>query len=74
MMNDRELDSLAVSIAKYGQKNPIIYDADGVLVDGRCRLEACRRAGVAPKTVTLPPGADTFHVGVDPTVVSPGAI
>jgi ParB-like nuclease domain len=64
MMSDRELDALAVSITKDGQFKPIIYDADGVLVDGRCRLEACRRAGIEPRTVTLPPGADALHVSM----------
>jgi ParB-like chromosome segregation protein Spo0J len=62
MMSDKQLDALAVSIAKNGQAEPIIYDADGVLVDGRCRLEACQRVGIKPQIIALPPGEDTFKV------------
>jgi hypothetical protein len=62
MMSELELDSLAASITKIGQLHPIIYDSDGKLVDGRCRLEACRRAGIAPKTITLSPDEDPFEV------------
>jgi hypothetical protein len=62
MMSDKQLDALAVSIAKNGQAEPIIYDADGMLVDGRCRLEACQRVGIKPKIITLPPGEDAFKV------------
>jgi hypothetical protein len=69
MMSDRELDSLATDITKNGQHEPIIYDTDGVLVDGRCRLEACRRAGIEPKAVTLPPDEDALKVWVSNNIV-----
>ena len=35
MMSDQELDALARDITQNGQHEPIIYDADSVLVDGR---------------------------------------
>lgn len=48
MMPDDELDALADDIATNGQTHPIVVTRDGVLLDGRCRLEACRRAAVEP--------------------------
>jgi ParB-like nuclease domain len=69
MMSDQELDALAADIAKNGQHEPIIYDADGLLVDGRCRLEACRRAGITPKTITLQPGEDAIQVSISNNIV-----
>lgn len=49
MMLDDELDDLAADIKANGQQYPIVLDSTGVLIDGRNRLEACRRAGVAPE-------------------------
>src|SRR3954451_7878571 len=50
MMSDEELDDLAADIEANGLLHPIVLDADGmVLIDGRNRLEACRRAGVEPE-------------------------
>ncbi len=62
IMTESELDSLALDIKRNGQLRPIIYDADGVLVDGKCRLAACRRAGIEPKSITLKPREDAFEV------------
>jgi ParB-like nuclease domain len=62
MMPDREIGAMAASIKRNGQRDPIIYDSDGILIDGRNRLEACRRAGIEPQSVTLPPGTDTLSV------------
>src|SRR5258705_856322 len=45
MMSDEELDELAEDIKQNGQLLPIIVK-DGLIIDGRNRLEACRRAGV----------------------------
>ena len=55
MMSEEELDALAADIAANGQRAPIVVDSDGRVVDGRNRLEACRRAGMEPDVVTLPP-------------------
>lgn len=49
MMTDGEIDELAADIKANGQQVPIIVDADGLILDGRNRYEACRRAEVAPR-------------------------
>lgn len=49
MLPDDELQALADSIEAEGQLHPILLDPKGVLLDGRNRLEACRRAGVDPR-------------------------
>lgn len=48
LMPDDELASLAEDIACNGQRDQIILDQHGRLIDGRNRLEACRRAEVEP--------------------------
>ena len=48
MLDDDDLADLAADIAANGQREPITLNLDGVLIDGRNRLEACRRAGVEP--------------------------
>jgi hypothetical protein len=53
MMTDEELDRLAEDIEENGLLNPIVRDKEGILIDGRNRLEACKRAGVIPKFETL---------------------
>ena len=53
MLPDDDLDALAADISVNGQRHPILLTFDGVLVDGRNRLEACKRAGVPPKFRTI---------------------
>ena len=48
MMSDDELADLAADIKANGQLHPIFVDDGGLLVDGRDRFEACKRAGVEP--------------------------
>ena len=48
MLDDDDLADLAADIAANGQREPITLNLDGALIDGRNRLEACRRAGVEP--------------------------
>jgi ParB-like chromosome segregation protein Spo0J len=48
MMSSEELDDLAEDIRQNSQADPIILDQHRQLVDGRNRLEACRRARVSP--------------------------
>jgi hypothetical protein len=53
MIDDEALDELALSIAENGLRHPILLSRDGQLIDGRNRLEACRRAGVKPRFETV---------------------
>lgn len=48
MMSDEDIDALAKSILEQGLRQPIILTEDGHLLDGRNRVVACSRAGVAP--------------------------
>jgi hypothetical protein len=57
MMTADELQELAADIAENGQQEPIIID-DGVLIDGRNRLEACKLAKVEPFFADMPKGRD----------------
>jgi hypothetical protein len=51
MMADDELDALAADIEKNGLNEPIlVHKKTGFVVDGRNRIEACKRAGVEPHT------------------------
>ena len=50
MLSDGELDELAESIASIGLINPIVVDPAGLILDGRNRMEACKRAGVEVQT------------------------
>lgn len=57
MLKPDELDDLAADIRTHGQHEPIVVliDSDGrrSILDGQNRREACKRAGVAPRVVTL---------------------
>jgi ParB-like chromosome segregation protein Spo0J len=48
LLPDDELDELAADMKANGQLHPIILDRDGMLIDGRNRQEACKRAGIKP--------------------------
>ncbi|MEU1090761.1 ParB N-terminal domain-containing protein [Streptomyces sp. NPDC005892] len=52
MLSEDELHDLAESIRREGLHEPIVRDADGVLLDGRNRLAACELAGVEPRFIT----------------------
>jgi ParB-like chromosome segregation protein Spo0J len=58
MMSEEELERLAFDIKVKGQQFPIVQDKDGILLDGRNRLEACHRANVEPKFDILKDGQD----------------
>lgn len=53
MMTDEDLNDLAEDIKANGLVHPVVVDAEGQLIDGRNRLEACRRAEVEPEFMTL---------------------
>jgi ParB-like chromosome segregation protein Spo0J len=46
-----EFDQLVDSVATAGLMHPLVLDPAGVLLDGRNRLRACEKAGVAPRFV-----------------------
>lgn len=68
MLSDGELDELAESIASIGLINPIVVDPAGLILDGRNRMEACKRAGVEVQTKVYE-GADIaeFVIGCNVT-------
>lgn len=53
MLAEDELRDLAEDIKQRGLLHPIVLDADGLVLDGRNRLAACRIAGVEPEFVTF---------------------
>lgn len=56
MMEEEELDELAQDIKANGLQQPLVVgeiDANPVLIDGRNRREACKRAGMVPHHVLL---------------------
>jgi hypothetical protein len=59
MLSDDELNELADDIKLNGLLQPIVLDANGDLIDGRNRAEACKRAKVKPTYVSLN-GIDPF--------------
>jgi hypothetical protein len=58
MLSTEELDELAADIAERGLLHAIVLDKDGLILDGRNRLEACNRAKVEPRFETYE-GEDT---------------
>lgn len=52
MLTESELHDLAESIKTDGQPKEITLDRDGVLLDGRNRLAACKLAGIEPRFTT----------------------
>jgi ParB-like chromosome segregation protein Spo0J len=52
MLSDEELDELAADIKANGLLHPVVVK-DGVIIDGRNRLEACKRAGIEPRIEEL---------------------
>jgi hypothetical protein len=51
MLPSDELAELAEDVAAHGLREPIVLTPDGVLLDGRNRLAACKRAKVKPAFV-----------------------
>src|SRR5712691_1194215 len=53
LLDEEGLANLAADIKANGLSEPLMLDEEGRLVDGRNRLEACRRAGVEPRFLVL---------------------
>lgn len=64
MLPDAELDELAASIVSNGLRSPVVVTPGGEVLDGRNRVEACRRAGVEPDTVVYE-GGDLAEYVID---------
>lgn len=77
MLPDAELDELAASIAANGLRDPLTLTPAGLLLDGRNRWEACKRADVVPTTVTYE-GDDLAEFVIDRNVgrrhMTPGSL
>jgi len=61
MLSDERLQEMADDIKEHGLIHPIVLDKDGVLLDGRNRLAACKIAGVEPRF-------DTYTGNDDPVI------
>lgn len=70
MASEEELEELTASISTVGLIHPVILTPDGLVLDGRNRLEACKRAGVEPIFETREGDDDDFKefvIGVNTT-------
>jgi hypothetical protein len=52
MLDDDEINALAVDIVRNGLLEPVVLAPDGRVIDGRNRLAACRLVHVEPQYVT----------------------
>ncbi len=57
MLGADELTDLAADISRNGLQTPVVVTPEGLLLEGRNRWEACKRAGVEP-TATVYDGDD----------------
>jgi ParB-like chromosome segregation protein Spo0J len=58
LLPEEAMKQLVASVEAEGLHHPIVYDRDGVLIDGKNRLVACARAGFEPTTTVLPEGVN----------------
>lgn len=68
MLAEDELRELAADIKQRGQLQPIVLDADGLILDGRNRYAACDLAGVEPDFTTYEgddPGGYALAVNIN---------
>ncbi|MFB3892001.1 MAG: ParB N-terminal domain-containing protein, partial [Phycisphaerae bacterium] len=58
-VNDQAVEAVAASLREYGFRQPIVVDADGVIIVGHTRWKAAKRLGLAKVPVhvarDLPP-------------------
>ena len=52
LLRGAAFEELVADIKKNGQREPILCDAEGRILDGRNRYRACRTAGIEPRFVT----------------------
>ncbi|HOI56195.1 MAG TPA: DNA modification methylase [Phycisphaerae bacterium] len=46
-INDQAVDAVAASLAEFGFRQPIVVDADGIIIAGHTRWKAARKLGLA---------------------------
>src|SRR5690606_22178100 len=46
-LNDQAVDAVAASLAEFGFRQPIVVDADGVIIVGHTRWKAAKKLGLA---------------------------
>jgi len=46
-VNDQAVDAVAASLAEFGFRQPIVVDADGVIIVGHTRWKAAKKLGLA---------------------------
>ena len=52
LLDGAAFDALVADIREHGQREAIAFTPDGLLLDGRNRWRACRKAGITPVTRT----------------------
>jgi ParB-like chromosome segregation protein Spo0J len=53
-INDDAVDSVAVSIKEFGFRQPIVVDAEGVIICGHTRFKAAQKLGLEKVPVHSP--------------------
>jgi ParB-like chromosome segregation protein Spo0J len=60
--NDQAVDAIAASIREFGFRQPIVVDADGVIIAGHTRYKAARLLGLAEVPVHVAEGLSPEQV------------
>lgn len=53
LMTEAEFEELKADMCRHGQREPIVLDREGRILDGRNRYRACKALAVEPKCVTV---------------------
>jgi ParB-like chromosome segregation protein Spo0J len=61
-LNDQAVDAVAASIREFGFRQPIVVDADGVIIAGHTRYEAARLLGLDEVPVHVAEGLSPEQV------------
>jgi len=62
---EEEIELIAESIAKIGLRDPLVHDPQGLGLDGRGRLSACKLAGEEPRWVVFDGNPVDYIIGVN---------
>ena len=61
LLEGEEFKAFVADIKKHGQREPIVLDAAGQILDGRNRERACRRLKLEPRTKVWHPHSGGFR-------------